>query len=124
MGGGDVTIHDAMRVDYGVSGGVGGDCTISKNSEVVVSGSVSDSYVIGAYVGSCSFSFTAYFQALPGTTSTYTQPSAIIWTLIAKSIVFTEVLGPSPLTGSLEYPFQGLYVAEFAQFCDVVFFSN
>jgi hypothetical protein len=105
-GNGDIFIHDTMRVDYAVSGG----CTISKSSKAVSSGSLNDNYVIDAYVGSCVFSFTAFFGASPETIrSTYSQPNSIVWTVIAKSIVFTESLAVSPLTGSLEYPFQGVF---------------
>ena len=111
-GDGDIMIHDAMRVDYAVSGG----CTISKSSKAVSSGSVSDSYVIDAFVGSCIFSFTAYFDASPGTIrSTYIQPNSIYWTLIAKNIVFTESLAASPIIGSQEYPFTGLTAVSFAR---------
>jgi hypothetical protein len=109
---GDVAIHDVMRVEYAVSGG----CTISKSSKAVSSGSLSDSYVIDAYVGSCIFSFTAYFGVSPQLVrSTYIQPNSVHWTLIAKNMVFTENLAASPIIGSHEYPFTGLIAFFFAR---------
>jgi hypothetical protein len=101
--GGDVSLHPGMRVDYTVSGG----CSISETSKQVSSGQVSHSYVINDYVGSCSFSFHPFFGSTSNP-SILSQPNPVVWTVIAKSIVFTMNIAASPLTGGLEYPFTGL----------------
>jgi hypothetical protein len=101
--GGDITLHPSMRVDYSVSGG----CTISETNRIVLSGQVIHSYVINDYVGSCVFSFEPFFGSTSNP-SIHFQPNPIIWTVIAKSIVFTLDLAASPLTGGAEYPFTGL----------------
>jgi hypothetical protein len=95
-----------MRVEYGVSGG----CTRSPVSAAVSSGAVAQTdFIINDFVGSCGFTFTALFGASTGSiASTNTQPGSVLRTVIAKSIVFTELLTASPLTGGSEYPFIGL----------------
>ena len=101
-----ITSHDAMRVEYGVSGG----CTRSPVSAAVTNGLVAQTgFVINDFVGSCGFTFTAKFGESTGDiASTNTQPGSLVRSIIAKSIVFTEELAASPLTGGSEYPFTGL----------------
>ncbi len=103
-GGGDITLHPNMRVNYGVESG---GCVISESYKSVLSGQVVHSYVIDAYVGSCTFSFKPIFEST-SEPSIYSQPIDVVWTIIAKSIVFTSNLTVSPLTGGAEYPFTGL----------------
>ena len=103
-----ITSHDAMRVDYAVTSG---SCTISKNTKGVTSGVVSDSFIINSFVGSCVFSFSAYFGESPANAeSTNQQPSALTRTLIASSMVFVQELPEGPLTGGFGYSFQGFSV--------------
>jgi hypothetical protein len=102
--GGDTTLHPDLRVNYGVESG---GCTISESDKSVLSGQVVHSYVIDAYVGSCTFSFKPIFVST-SQPSIYSQPIDVIWTIIAKNIVFTSNLAVSPLTGGAEYPFTGL----------------
>ena len=103
-----ITSHDAMRVDYAVTSG---SCTISKNTKGVTSGVVSDSFIINSFVGSCVFSFSAYFGESPANAeSTNQQPSALTRTLIASSMVFVQELPEGSLTGGFGYSFQGFSV--------------
>ena len=100
-----ITSHDAMRVEYGVSGG----CTRSPVSAAVTNGLVAQTgFVINDFVGSCGFTFTAKFGESTGDiAATNTQPGSVVRSIIAKSIVFTAELSASPLTGGSEYPFTG-----------------
>ena len=57
-----ITVHEAMRVVYGVSGG----CSIDVALGTAALGVVSSTIVLNGFVGSCTLSFTAYFGSAAG----------------------------------------------------------
>jgi len=89
-----ITVHEAMRVVYDISGG----CIIDVALGTAASGVVSSTIVLNGFVGSCTLSFTAYFGSAPAiVSSTQSNAPAISRTLIANSMVFSTALQCSPL---------------------------
>ena len=98
-----ITSHDAMRVEYGVSGG----CTRSPVSAAVTNGLVAQTgFVINGHLGVCGFTFTAKFGESTGDiASTNTQPSGISRTVIANTVVFEPALNDIPLIAGASQSF-------------------
>ena len=99
-----ITAHDAMRVDYAVSGG----CTIDHDFKAATSSSgvVDDSIVFVGIYQACVLSFTAYFGADSGTVSaTSTDPASQSRRVVASSVVFDTSLADSPLVAGTAYAF-------------------
>ena len=97
-----ITAHDAMRVDYAVSGG----CTLSNTSGAALAGVVSSSFTFNEVRASCVLSFTAYFGAGSGTVSaTMVNPANQTRRVVASSVVFGTALAAGPLVAGTSYAF-------------------
>ena len=114
-----ITVHEAMRVVYDVSGGCSIGIAAGAAGFGVVSstiaydfaalGVVSSTIVLNGFVGSCTLSFTAYFGSAPAiVSSTQSNAPAISRTMIANSIVFSTALQSGPLISGSAYPFAGV----------------
>ena len=115
-----ITVHEAMRVVYDVSGGCSIGIAAGAAGFGVVSstiaydfaalGVVSSTIVLNGFVGSCTLSFTAYFGNAPAiVSSTQSNAPAISRTLIAHSVILDPafLLAAGPLTAGAPYPFKG-----------------
>ena len=99
-----ITAHDAMRVDYAVSGG----CTIDHNFKVASSSSgvIDDTIVFVGIYQACVLSFTAYFGASSGTVSaTSANPAPLTRRVVASSVVFDIALADGPLVAGASNAF-------------------
>ena len=102
-----ITAHDAMRVDYAVSGG----CTIDHNFKAATSSSgvVDDTIVFVGIYQACVLSFTAYFGASSGDVSaTSANLASETRTVRASSVVFDTyaALAAGPLVAGVSNTFK------------------
>ena len=100
-----ITVHEAMRVVYGVSGG----CSIDNAVGTAALGVVSSTIVLNGFVGSCTLSFTAYFGSTAGSvSSTQSNAPGATRLLIASSVIHDPafLLAAGPLIAGASYPFK------------------